>query len=496
MLLKSLFNHIVLCALLFTFQHVQAQNWDLFPYGQKSFYIYEDTDRLAIIYADSVEADIGSTVYRLNTNADVRSLISCYDETFDEYINYGGYSAELPLYVTVTDDSTICFWTDPLDSTFVFYPKLPVGASWTIYNDYPAADFEHVTISCDSASILNIFGTTDSVKYYSLSVDDTLTGDFTIDKLTLVLSKAHGFIEYAGFNILLVPNNCSDCYKPFRMSGYIASGDTSGITLPKWSDFIQLQPGDFLRYHHFSSTQYGNTSSYTSVTIDSVRKSADSVEVFSSNLFGSGKTVYYRDALQLFLEGNPGFFYPGPLDIDEHQAIWDQNKSIVNSDYIDIDTNQYPGKMIFGKNVFSAWFLDTMFCTLMPLFEADFGYRINAYVGWTSRSYGDPLSYTYSVLVGSILSGHPWGETWPAAIYESDNTEVIPIYPNPTSDLVHIETNYDKPFSYAILTTSGIRIRNGICAHAVLDLSDLPAGLYMIQLATDTESYIAKIVKK
>jgi len=66
------------------------------------------------------------------------------------------------------------------------------------------------------------------------------------------------------------------------------------------------------------------------------------------------------------------------------------------------------------------------------------------------------------------------------------------VYPNPTSDLIHIST--EAPYEFVITDLLGKTLKNGE-VFGQIDLSNLPSGSYILQLRTGTSIQTTRILK-
>ncbi len=98
-------------------------------------------------------------------------------------------------------------------------------------------------------------------------------------------------------------------------------------------------------------------------------------------------------------------------------------------------------------------------------------------------------------------------------IYSDDETEIrakkdvledelVRIYPNPASDLLHIDIKLevDTKFTYDIMDTQGRIMKSGSllgASQSILDISSLPKGMYFINILNEEQSIsVQKIVKE
>jgi YbbR domain-containing protein len=69
----------------------------------------------------------------------------------------------------------------------------------------------------------------------------------------------------------------------------------------------------------------------------------------------------------------------------------------------------------------------------------------------------------------------------------------INIWPNPASERLNIDVESDAALNYQIFNLSGEKILEGIIKSSV-DISGLAAGIYIIHVAVNEESYFEKII--
>ncbi|MBK43134.1 MAG: hypothetical protein CMC83_04590 [Flavobacteriaceae bacterium] len=80
------------------------------------------------------------------------------------------------------------------------------------------------------------------------------------------------------------------------------------------------------------------------------------------------------------------------------------------------------------------------------------------------------------------------------------NTEINKFYPNPTSNIFHIELkDLDSIECISVIDPTGKIVLNKISVHGFktqLDISALKAGFYMISIVTPTKTFIKRLIKK
>jgi protein subunit release factor A len=86
---------------------------------------------------------------------------------------------------------------------------------------------------------------------------------------------------------------------------------------------------------------------------------------------------------------------------------------------------------------------------------------------------------------------HVWKED-PAAISEIANSISVNVFPNPTSGLITIETN-DLIEEIVLMSANGQMITR--TTEKTVDLTNLPSGVYFLNIETDNGVITKKILK-
>ncbi|MBK7038845.1 MAG: hypothetical protein IPH42_21570 [Bacteroidetes bacterium] len=154
-----------LLSLLFLFPlTANAQDWALFPYGQRSFYYTTDSLEIYEIRQDSIQIISDTSHLFFNKKAPSVELQECYNELLeiDDYDKGINYVEELK-----QKGDTIFYFNNNYSSLpFYIILNAPIGASWDINNDYPLSSWDHITMTYDYIGTEFIISTIDSVKYF------------------------------------------------------------------------------------------------------------------------------------------------------------------------------------------------------------------------------------------------------------------------------------------------------------------------------------------
>jgi hypothetical protein len=73
------------------------------------------------------------------------------------------------------------------------------------------------------------------------------------------------------------------------------------------------------------------------------------------------------------------------------------------------------------------------------------------------------------------------GQTNSSSVDESVEVN-FEVYPNPTEDMITIQTNSDEVMAYAIYNSFGQKVNQGVINNNVISMKELEAGIYFIKL--------------
>lgn len=468
--------------------HMHAQNWELFPYGQRSFYLPDHySNYFDELHADSMKLDAGVTTLYFNIKSPIPAFQACYDTLMKYNIVY----TERPHMMISGHNQYLYYATEPLQ----FIDNIAVGGSWTVYNSSPLSDYDAVTYQLDSCVWQDVFGTYDSVRYFSLHVDPAPVGENAIDDAVIILSKQHGFLQYYSLEALSYPANCTECYLPIKLIGYISGADTAGTIIPKWSDYIKLQPGDYLKFHMYINNEVFTDAYDFSQTIVSVDRYADSVVVkYISDAGLNQEIVYRRNQLRYMFESatnDIGWLmddypiYPGP-----------DNTYLGISTDNSVDFYSIPSFPIFKRKFDLAYRQDTTTCEFLYPGEYSYTETYDTYRGLIGFSSGDPTGMVESYLIGSILSGVTWGDYYPVSttdIYAQN--QKLHIIPNPAAREISLSNTFNEETSYILFSASGQIVQSGSIRNNKINIENLTPGIYIIRIMNDACNQSAPFCK-
>lgn len=486
--------YTILLSIIVTTNSGKAQNWDLFPYGAKLSYLERSTTRFSVLCNDSINFDGLNTIYFCNAKAPKSSWQHCYD-LLNASIPYKGNK----IYFTGNGNEYLIY--NNIDSTngFYFNTDIGLGDFWAVPIVNPASLYDELTVTFDSIDYINVLGDFDSVRYYSIGVSPEPEEGTIFEGNVFTLSKNHGLLSFPNFGRLVNGSLCPDCMLMKDLVGFIQTDDSMGITIPKWSDYIQLQPDDILVYRSGTiiSSHGVNEVDYFVDKITSVDKYPDSIVVnFIRNDIYPGRHLFSRSVVQALFEGYNSSYHYGAFE-GNHPTLTDGLEDgfyyISSSDGYNINSTRFENATCIEYSLTQAY-VDTVDCTRHAYSPTT--YSISSGIGLIS-SYANIYGWVYTqTLVGSILSGHASGEIF-ASQFGASNKAVIEIQllPNPTSDVIILPIACNENESYQVYNQYGSLVGRGPADNPVINISDLASGMYVVFVKHDNLNYAGKFLK-
>ena len=104
-------------------------------------------------------------------------------------------------------------------------------------------------------------------------------------------------------------------------------------------------------------------------------------------------------------------------------------------------------------------------------------------------SYGQVEDYSVNILTGTAIS----------TLAETNSNEAlttISLYPNPTKEVLNIETNSSTKLNYTVINYLGQVVKTGSIENKVVNVSNLNAGIYILEVNDGQKSVTKKFIKE
>lgn len=381
----------------------------------------------------------------------------------------------------------------------IFINSLAIlGDTFTVYQ-YPNDPYDIKGIVTDY-TIDTILGNTDSVK--TIQLLSSKPND-SLNNKSFILSKHFGFIKIIPFySFPLIYNGIDDFEGSADFNGFEYSiigkeNPKLGVTKPTFNDVYDVEIGDILQYEF---NGYPCDKTYEKEIINKTMINADSVS------YEIKRTSWgYCEATG---PNDPGYSIPLVVDtIIEKYRITD--------DYLSdkIYEKFYPPSAFYTKGIITTCgyhfyeignfvvadydtITNTYYLTTWHLPSTSHLYLTKAFSYYSG--YSDPqVSWDSSTgFIARINQDGTCGNRFYLGLDDISKESKMEIYPNPATNQLNIKGNYQ---SFQIYNSIGHLVSTSNQPNQIIDISDLPQGLYIIKISTvgDTdEVFTTKFIKE
>jgi len=496
---------------------VLAQNWNLFPPYQGTYYKgkpkatieYED-----ILYfsADSFRTELQGDIWYVNSKYLPDSLLNCRKP---KHLNSFSLRNDTLFY----------------HKNFYILPKAKLGESWYMpFRRY----IDSVKITYEKIEQIEFLGITDSVKTYSYEAIGIHADSTNLDEQVMRLSKHFGFIEYVPLQRFT-----KQWPSPKLMGAYTIFGienDTLqiGYQPKKLEEFLpNYNTGDILFWREMYIGEFVLDTLYFKDSITQLIQNNDSLYyLYNRTTFNwKNEVVMKQDSLAQSLvyadyehivtakPGLAGYGLGNSLHIPKNKNllyVWDYIRHLK-------DLEGYTRVGAFTLDIID---LDSCF-TYNP--DKNYSFVLSSGRGLTSIGRGDSFSSFSANLIGTKINGVEEGilevpepkevvvaeEDTMGVIMnpeemEEDSLEVVPVatgdllsqstlslYPNPANHFLSIHYNNEKLQNpnYQIVDINGRLVLEDKLQSDFINVYTLKPGIYFFKLQLENNYLTIKFVK-
>ncbi len=500
-------KRLPLLAIILLTQTVHAQNWSLFPLGQRSYFHLTSDTGLAVVsqVMDSIKPNGDNTILYFLRKQGPDSLNDCFREALAN-----SFLLPLPESVFPMDSMTLqgdsAYWFPaPGDGNFFFLPHVSEGQSWTV--PLVPGGMQQTTFTCISAQEETFLGITDSVKTFALSTSGT--GAPPINAFQFKLSKTYGLIEYLPF-VLTVPHSSWLPLKTYSLIGIDDGLTNHGYTQPGFSEYFHLSPGDILQWEEtyvpFDQTQQPWTKfqqdSITSalITPDSVvytfQRTTMDISLAITQVVPGLSSHFLRDKMQYLVQAPTNWYglgdYSGDYWSSLYIAVWNSGPLQLILDPASGDTIS---SFSFGSD---GTLFDPEYCGLGGTSDLYMSFTLDTRVGILSHCMELTSSPDCWSLIGWRIDGVVTGDIKMALTTGLNKLfgPNVSISPNPVRDRLRFQGLSATGLSYVVLDPTGKELQTGPLQGNSILLSGLAPGLYLVKLSSGPGSRTFRIVKE
>ena len=373
------------------------------------------------------------------------------------------------------------------------------------------------TIKCDSISIIDIFNTMDSARYYTIN---KIINSSQCFPRRIILSKSYGIIYSNNWEKML-NLDCKGYYDdPLQLSlvGIDDGIKQLGYSFKPFMDaFTKIKPGDILVWaiddiYGFSGRtgriREEVTSKYLADSVFSYTSDETKAEhYFDLNhppldtLTIDRNVIYHIDlravrklfdmSANTFFESNLNLGSIGFYDFDEYitKDGYKRDKSRFTSDTVNIIASKTSHVVVRKDSCIVGGYLSEPSETFF-FFSSEFGFF--------ERNTGpNHLEDNSKELVGYVRDGIVYGDTtfdWDVSVNEPKWLNDLSIYPTPARDYINV-TDF-LSWQYQIYDLLGNCVQSGIIESDKINISQLYPGFYTVRFFSGSRQMVEKMMKE
>lgn len=489
--------------ILFSFRSYSG-DWELFPLGQKTYFSYQDdtVTKVEVYAMDSVVSNgsVDSLYFRKKLPYSQPSACN-----FDS-IRLSQWSGipEFLIDSLIKNSDTTFYYSSQSTLPFYFVTSAVVGQSWTITSDFPANDYNQITITCDSLIVGTFVGLTDSVKVFSMTASGVSPGQIPVDNFIIKLSKNYGLIEFVPLNRFLAHPSYKDFFT-MKLIGIESDSVQAYYKQPAFSDYFDLSPGDILfwdyylyfiqspfpaDFHFYYRDSITNVAIYPDSVIYTYDRMKEDTDMVVTQTFNNH--MYFRKSnLEQLCLMKPDWYAFGDIDyletlpyISSYSQYWESDGISLIIDSSSGDTITSSALSTFGNTLN---FNNCNYTSVVDYYKA---ITLDSKRGVTSIIRG-PESMT---LTGSRINGIQNGNITLNVEKQNDSRSVFRIFPNPAIGTITFHSDVDlKNSEYFIYNISGQLVDQNEYNGGEINISILSSGIYIVKLKTHSGSITGKL---
>ncbi len=481
-----------------------AQNWELFPPSQRSFYTASTiSDSFEIAAVNEFIDDGISSIFKFDAWGFYglsNDCIHAVEFAIDEGSLYCDHQKlnEFPFIdsIVVRNDTSFIY-SGSISYSMYFLEESQAGDTWNILQP----GMEDVLIECTGIMEELIFGITDSVKIFTFSEP----GAGMIDGLQIKLSKNFGLIQFVDFNFLANYDG-SGVPPVYYLEGFSDEDISEGFYLPDYEDYFGYAEGDILMWRRDVSNidpfSYVNYFEYYRDSIISKIIYTDSIVYHFDRLkkdtadaiisFPDQKVVFERAGFDPLLLAHPDFIgfannQYGNYFTEYQTDIWCMFDIIYTAGVKpEIERS-------FGTGVNR---LDTYAdCLVWSIADIGYGLTMQTNIGITNYNKSVSKSDDSWFLIGYYINGELFGDVDIFTVtIENNEVENFEINPNPAVNIIQIGEGDFK--NGCIYDLNGRLVMKEEIINGFISIENLIPGIYILELKNDNQTLRGKFIKQ
>lgn len=483
-----------------------AQEWDLFPLGQRSYFqrmSWMGHEEIDMYLMDSVQVVNDEEILLFNAKLTVGGAEDCTQEiiqglpwwTFDDN----------DISTLQRRNDTVFYFTPQSLLPFFFLPRAELGESWTVVSTHSANTYQEITITCVSIEEESFWGVTDSVKTFTMAANGSSPGQVPISNFTMRLSQNYGLLEFVPFDQFLV-HPPSMNFSSTRCLGINAGGVNLGFRLPGLHDYFQLSTGDLRlwRSQQFPVMQPTITKYYLDSVTD-VAITADTIRITSYRWIERPGIDITGPFVQIETYSNLGssaiLNCPSGWVAAGYDPIWqiDQDAGVWIKPDLSFSISSASGDTILMSSLYSEIFsVDTTSCFFMTPTDYGMERRLQTGIGVVELCQGSSQQFQpdCTTLIGSRIGGVVNGPIALGVSERSPDAASPLLYPNPVAEVLFLHGDMQPQAPLCEILDATGKVVLSLRYQGGIPVADLQQGAYVLRVYDRSGPRHARFIKQ
>jgi len=483
---------------------LQAENWDLFPYNQKTYFHFtgENVDAISPFYVDYLETHNEADYQYILRNYIEELSDGCYESlhTNELWIEHQfNFPNEVMVYQDGWYGETVFEANLSNLPSLIFHAQAKVGDSWMIESDN-YQDFTHLLFTCNSIEEESVLDLVDKVKTFRVhALQNSTPVNSPFNNIIFKISERYGLVQGIPLKQFLQ----NEPTVQMQLKGLEdEAGNLHGREAYTILDFVpEYSVGDILKWENNSFSNPWNVNIYHRDSITDVTITATSIS-YTYNRVTNNEVEQEVVALYNQVKSYDISTFDTPINLLYHQIAIDEQKNIFR-----IHHQLFP-PFPYSLSLSENKYLNIRYAEIAIEKECAIAYNIAIY---SPNSYFHPQlglirqsivpSETES-LIGYRIGDKIGGDIEPIVTNIESLThfaEQITLHPNPTQNRFRLQLQNPKRQDLQ-LTITDIHGRTLqqiplLQSSIEVDLSEQTAGIYLVQISDGQNWWTEKVVK-
>ncbi|GEM_PF-2517931 len=487
----------------------QSAAWDLFPVNQKSWWRAGDT--LETFYCDSTDQTGNVRTHYFGARYIREPFGDCFEPIF---ISTPEKTDQVPEQFFAPWESTGDTWKLVGAGQPQFFTQTQIGDNWSFAVNDDSNGFDAVRIEHIADDTLVLWGLKTAAQHYRLQ--PLLNGQPVANALTgreIILTEKVGMLRFTPFHLLLQ----GQIPPIYELKGFQVSGKEYGL-IPSFDLFLgKYKAGDLYKWQEEYNSYVPSGEKIVSAqhldSLTNVQYTTEQIVLTSFRRTLSVTTVRGINGTLVSVDSSSAVVLVFVRALDrktleaqiEAMSGWYNNYSGNFLSNMVFARSQFDTANVLWSRASPVFLFDSTHCELHePTDLTEFTY-LNNHCGYAGYELGAMFGIGYSeVLIGCRMGAEVWGDVTQlptVSVFEPLQVAALHIIPTLTTGPIRIAqpplgSGFDGDLVLEVCNAAGqiAYTETNFTFDHLPDLSDLPAGVYLVTVRSHRTLAVGKVV--